>query len=58
MKKSAKKVLGKDTKNRFKTSIKVYKKIKTVTKKEVTKVNWDVSIKNLERKKILKKQMV
>ena len=32
--------------------------MKTVTKREISHVNWDISVKHLERKKILKKRIV
>ena len=36
----------------------VVRKMKTVEKKEISNVNWDVSVKHLERKKIVTKRPV
>ena len=61
-KKSVKNILGKDIKkSTVPPSLKRFKTIKTVKiikKKEISHVFWDISIKHLERKRILKRNIV
>ena len=56
LKKSAKNVMGKDVKSPVPTSLKTFKTMKIIRKKEISQVFWDVSVKHLERQKILKKK--